>query len=114
MPSNVRLTGRIFPEEESSKFAFDNHSREILWMVKDSETMEAGTGVLNPTPIISFQVALKPTSGQKGGIAQIIGEATITGEDQWTETVVSGISSAINTTLPDDPTVSSEQGVVRD
>ena len=114
LPSNVRLTGKIFPEEESSKFAFDNHSREIVWMVKNSETMEAGTGVLNPTPIISFQVALKPTSGQIGKTPQIIGKAMITGEDQWTEGVVEGESSAIDTTLPDDSSISPGQGIVQE
>jgi len=111
LPANVELTGKIFPGEESSKFAFDNKSREIIWMIKDSETMEAGTGILNTAPIISFQVSLKPTSGQKGGVAQIISEAVISGEDQWTETIIEENAPAVDTSLPDDPSVSS--GVVQ-
>jgi len=111
LPANVELTGKIFPEGESPKFAFDNKSREIIWMIKDSETMEAGTGILNTAPIISFQVALKPTSGQKGKVAQIISEATISGEDQWTETIIEENASAVDTSLPDDPFVS--DGVVQ-
>ena len=114
LPSNVRLTGKIFPEEESSKFTFDNNSREIIWMVKDSETLEAGTGVLNSAPNIAFQVVLTPTSGQIGEVPQVIGRAAITGEDQWTERVVEGRSWAIDASLLDDPSISSEQGVVRD
>jgi len=73
--------------------------------------MEAGTGILNTAPIISFQVALKPTSGQKGKVAQIISEATISGEDQWTETIIEENASAVDTSLPDDPFVS--DGVVQ-
>ncbi len=113
LPSNVRLTGKIFPEQESSKFAFDIQSREIIWMVRDNQVMETGTGVLNPAPNIAFQVALTPTSGQKGKVLPIIKEAVITGEDQWTESFIEGKTSAIDTTLPDDSTVSSSQGVVQ-
>jgi hypothetical protein len=31
LPEGVTLTGKIFPEEEISKFAFDSQSREIIW-----------------------------------------------------------------------------------
>jgi len=113
LPSNVRLTGKIFPEQESSKFAFDIQSREIIWMVRDNRVMETGTGVLNPAPNIAFQVALTPTSGQKGKVLPIIKGAIITGEDQWTESFIEGKTSAIDTTLPDDSTVSPNQGVVQ-
>lgn len=113
LPLNVRLTGKIFPEQESSKFAFDIQSREIIWMVRDNQVMETGTGVLNPAPNIAFQVALTPTSGQKGKVLPIIKEAIITGEDQWTESFIEGKTSAIDTTLPDDLTVSSGQGIVQ-
>lgn len=85
LPSNLKLTGQISPSQESSKFAFDSSSREIVWMVGD---MEAGRGVLNESPKIYFQVSLE--SGQA-----IINEATITGEDQWTETIIEGTSPKI-------------------
>jgi len=101
LPSNVRLTGKIFPEQESPKFAFDIQSREIIWMVRDNQVMETGTGVLNPAPNIAFQVALTPTPDQKGKVLPIIKEAIITGEDQWTESFIEGRSSAIDTTLPE-------------
>lgn len=114
LPSNVRLTGKIFPEEESLKFTFDNDSREIIWTVKDSKTLEAGTGISNSAPNIAFQVVLTPTSGQIAKTPQVIGRAAITGEDQWTERVVEGRSWAIDTSLLDDPSISLEQGVVRD
>ncbi len=114
LPSNVRLTGKIFPEEESLKFTFDNDSREIIWTVKDSEILEAGTGISNSAPNIAFQVVLTPTSGQIAKTPQVIGRAAITGEDQWTERIVEGRSWAIDTSLLDDPSISSEQGVVRD
>ena len=86
LPSNVSLTGRIIPEEQSSKFAFDSNSREIVWMVGD---MEAGRGILNEPLTISFQVSL-------AGGAIIINEATITGEDQWTESFLESKANSIS------------------
>ena len=86
LPSGVNLFGNISPESESSKFAFDSGSREIVWMVGN---MEAGTGILNEASNISFQVSL--TSGQT-----IINKAVITGEDQWTEFFVQGEASKIS------------------
>jgi len=85
LPSDVNLFGNVSPESESSKFAFDSGSREIVWMVGD---IEAGTGIFNEAPNISFQVTL--TSGQT-----IISEAIITGEDQWTESFIQGKASEI-------------------
>ena len=85
LPPSVNLHGDISPESESSKFAFDSGSREIVWMVGD---MEAGTGIFNEAPNISFRVSL--TSGQT-----IINKATITGEDQWTESFVQGEASKL-------------------
>jgi len=105
LPSNVKLTGKIFPEEEKSRFTYDNQSREIVWTIKNNEVMTAGTGILNPAPNIAFQVALTPVSGQKGQVLPIINEVRISGEDQWTETIIEASASAIDTTLPDDPTV---------
>lgn len=111
LPANVYLTGKIYPEESVSKFALDSKSREIVWTVKDSEIMEAGTGVVNNPPMIAFQVALTPAFEQKGRTAQIIGEARLTGEDQWTEIIIEKRASAVDTTLPDDSSVD-HQGIV--
>lgn len=85
LPLGVNLSGNILPESESSKFAYDSGSREIVWMVGD---MEAGTGILNEGPSISFQISL--TSGQT-----IINKAVITGEDQWTEFFIQGEASKL-------------------
>ena len=42
----------------------------------------------------------------------VINEARVIGEDQWTEAILVSIDSAIDTTLPDDPTVFEQQGIV--
>lgn len=110
LPQGVSLTGKIFPAEEASKFAFDSNSREIVWTVGD---LERGVGVFTPTKTLVFQISFLPTDFQKGQKPEIIGQAKILGEDSWTGTITEGSSPAINTTLPDDPTVTDEMGIVR-
>ena len=97
LPSNVKLTGKIFPEDQSSKFAFDSGSREIVWMIGD---MEAGTGVFSAAANIAFQVALTPNSGQKGTNPTIIQEVIVSGEDQWTESFIQGQDNPVKATSP--------------
>jgi len=108
LPQNVKLTGKIFPEEEAKKFSFDSKSREIVWSVGE---MEVGQGIINPAPNISFQVVLTPTPSQKGQTPEIISSAKITGEDEWTKQMLEAEAEPIDTTLPDDETV--KDGIVQ-
>ena len=110
LPQNVKLTGKIFPEEVIEKFTFDSQSREIVWNIGD---LKVGNGVLNPAPNISFQVEFTPDETQRGSTPDLISEAKITGEDSWTGEDIEAISPSINTTLPDDETITEEMEVVQ-
>jgi hypothetical protein len=110
LPSNVKLTGDIFPEEEVSKFSFDSESREIVWVVGD---IERGVGISKPGLTIGFQLEFKPNESQKGQVAEIISQARITAEDSWTETTIENLADSIDTTLPDDPSVTEEMGTIK-
>ncbi len=106
--SGVSLTGRIFPE--GTNLTFDSVSREVVWKL---DSLDAGKGVIGAGPNVSFQVAFTPKSSQAGGTPEIIGEAEITGEDQFTNLTVTGNDKPLDTTLPDDDTVSQEEGIVK-
>lgn len=110
LPREVKLTGKIFPEGEAGKFAFDSQSRELVWEVGE---MSAGQGVQNSPPNISFQVVFIPTASQIGMTAELIGQASIAGEDQWTKDSVLALDPAITTDLPDDNSVSEQQGIIQ-
>lgn len=110
LPQGVELTGKIFPESETSKFSYDPQSREIVWSIGD---MEKGKGVSSPAPNISFQIAFTPQESQKGKTPDIIGETKITGENTWTNQTIQSSGPAINTTLPDDQTITDEMGIVQ-
>jgi len=110
LPKNILLTGKIFPEEETSKFAYDSQSREIVWSVGD---LEKGKGISEPGASIAFQISFIPDSSQKGQTPDLISEAKIEAEDAWTETTISATSSALNTTLPSDPMINEGLGMVK-
>lgn len=113
LPSNAKLTGKFFPEDQSSKFTYDSQSKEIVWRVSDGDVLPAGTGVSGVGPNISFQVELTPDASQRFKTAEIIGQAIIRGEDQWINLDVEGIAKAVDTTLPDDNLLISHSGLVQ-
>lgn len=99
LPQDVILTGKIMPENESSNFSFDSVSREIVWSAGD---ILAGTGVNGDPVTLSFQISLTPSNSQKGSVAPLIGQVQISGENQFTNTVITATDSPVNTSLPDD------------
>lgn len=96
LPQNVKLTGKIFPED--AKLTFDSQSREIVW---DLGKMEAGQGVISPAPNIAFQLAFSPSFDQKDEPAQLLSEVKISAEDEWTNIILEAISPALDTSLTD-------------
>lgn len=110
LPKEVSLTGKIFPEEMASKFSFDQESREIVWTLGD---LERGSGILKEGFTLAFQISFLPQESQRGQTPEIINEAKISGEDTWTEMILESFAPAINTTLPDDPTITPEMGIVQ-
>ncbi|HCM36585.1 MAG TPA: hypothetical protein DIS53_01455 [Candidatus Wildermuthbacteria bacterium] len=110
LPQGAELTGNIFPA--NSNLTFDSASRELVWEIGD---LAAGTGVfpeLQP-PSVAFQIAFTPTPAQRGRIAELVGQARITGEDLFVDQVVSSTDDPIDTRLPDDSSVSGGMGIVQ-
>jgi hypothetical protein len=110
LPSNVEFTGKIFPEDQSQKLTFNSQSREIIWDVGD---LEPGKGVLNPAPNVTFQIVLTPNSSQRGSPAILIDKAEFSADDQWTGQNLKVIASSTDTTLPDDPGMTSDKGIIK-
>lgn len=104
----ITLTA-VLPEDQISHFSLDSVSHEIVWSVGN---LSAGAGVANTSPSIYFQVTLTPTFSMRQSAASLIGKVTITGEDQSTGITVTSNDSAIDTSLPDDPS-NSGGGIVQ-
>ena len=73
----------------------------------------AGQDVLTPVPNISFQIVFVPQENQRGQTPELISQAKIIGQDQWTGEILQSTAPSIDTTLPDDQTVDYEAGVVQ-
>ena len=98
LPADVRLTGKIFPQD--SRFTFDSQSREIVWEVGN---LEAGKGVLNEAPSVAFQIEFRSDTLSAGETPEIVGQAKITGQDVFTESMLQSIAPALNTLLAGTP-----------
>jgi hypothetical protein len=110
LPANVSLTGKIFPSEQADKLTFDLQSREIVWNIGD---LLANQEVSLSDNSLYFQLSFLAQEEFRGESPELIGPATIFGEDQWTGETVQTSDLAISTALPDDPSISGEQGKVK-
>lgn len=99
LPLGVVLNDIIVPENSAPNFSFDNASREVVWLIGD---VLASAGIANPSPLLYFQVSLTPTVFQRGKSPEIIGRATISGEDYLMGAIVQGFAAAVDANLPDD------------
>jgi hypothetical protein len=92
LPSQVKLTGQMKPSD--ARLTFDTNSREIIWEIGD---LNWGSGVLTQAPELAFQIALTPSSDQRGQNPLLVSEAKISAEDTWTETQIEALAPAITT-----------------
>jgi len=107
LPSNVKPTGNLFPED--SKFTFDSVSREVIWNIGDIDAYQ-GIGKIPLT--LAFQVSLIPNTNQVGSTAILVKKAGVIGQDKFTKDILDSDASEINTSLPDDESVSGQQGII--
>lgn len=87
LPSNVRLTGKIFPEDAS--LTYDSVSREIVWSLGD---LSAGAGISGGELLVAFQVAF---SYESQGDKVIISKAQVSGQDDWTESKLTSVANEL-------------------
>ena len=108
LPNNIKPTGQIFSED--AKFTFDPASREAIWNIGDVAAYQG----IGKTPLtLAFQIALIPNLNQEGETALLVKEAEVIGQDEFTQDILSSKASEIDTSLPDDGTITEQQGIVQ-
>ncbi len=105
LPQGVRLTGEVLPDE--AKIFFDPVSREVVW---DIGYLPAQGDNFRET---HFQIVFDPQSNQRESVAQIMSEAIFSARDSWTNSTLRAEFRAIDTTLPDDPSVTEAMGIIQ-
>ena len=98
LPSYVKWTGVVTPSTE--KVSYNEDSREVTW---DLGKIRAGSGYNLPIRQVSFQISITPSLSQVGTIPNLIGVATLTSRDTFTNTSVSNTVKEGSTVLSTDP-----------
>lgn len=109
IPRNVKFTGQIFPEQQTGKLIYDQESGKLTWNIGDLKT---GQGVITAPENVSFQVSITPTGDDVAKSVQLMGEARISGDDNWTDMVLEAETAALDTVSLSDQNMSEEKGKV--
>lgn len=91
LPSYVRFVGALSPKDGS--ITYDENTRVVTWAAGD---VPAGTGSTNPKQG-SFQVALLPSSSQRGTSPVLMSSISYSGTDRFTKRVLEGTVAEVTT-----------------
>lgn len=107
LPANISWTGQN--QINQGRLYYDSESNLINWEIGQ---IPAHTGSLLPAYEAVFQIALKPTPNQVGKLAPLINTSLLSSKDSFTEQILTTRTFALSSELPDDPTISYQQGIV--
>ncbi|PIT93106.1 MAG: hypothetical protein COU06_01750 [Candidatus Harrisonbacteria bacterium CG10_big_fil_rev_8_21_14_0_10_38_8] len=105
---NVRFTGVLKSNLEIEP-EYNERTQEIVWNIGK---ISATRGVLTAPIEAIFQVELIPSISQISQAPILIQETSLTGVDLFTTQPINGKDQSINTTIPDDLTVTGSDGRV--
>ncbi len=108
LPAHVRWEGVVSPEKEN--LTFNSNTGEVVWNIGN---LGRGAGMFLPVRQVSFQVSLTPGTNTVGKTPELISGANAIAKDIFTGIQLESFAGPVDTTLPDDPSVSADDGVVR-
>lgn len=97
------------PSATSEMPAYDAGTGEVTWHIDKIPAMKGIFG--NPAEAI-FRVRVTPDVSDFGQYKQVLGESILTATDDFTGATLNARSAGLSTALPDDKTVSAEDGKV--
>ena len=98
LPPYIKWLGVVSSDQE--KVDYDQNTGLVTWQVGK---VSSGAGSLSSAREVSFQISFLPSVSQIGTTPNLIGDASLTGRDDFTLTPVSASVSALNTELDNDP-----------
>ncbi len=102
LPEGIKWTNKHSSVGSGENLEFNSRINQIVWEI---DKIYAGTGHLRPVRELVFQIELTPSLIQVGSRPILINESRLTAIDLFTEKSLKAFSSAIDTSLPDDPTI---------
>lgn len=109
IPQWMRFTGEVDPRGED--LTYNPQTREVIW---NAGIVPRGAGITTAKREVAFQLALIPSITQINGAPIIIGNATLTGHDDFANVDLSGSRPGLSTILTGDPGFKQEDGRVRE
>ena len=107
LPPHVEWLNNFKPS--NSNVSYNNNSGQVVWSIGD---LPSATGVLSPVKELVFQIAITPGQVDVGHMLELIGKSEVSGYDDFAETELSATDKAIDTDLPDDPTINRSKGII--
>jgi hypothetical protein len=96
LPTYATFVGTVSPSSES--VVYNPQSGEVIWNAGD---LAASTGFSAPARNVSFQVAIVPSLSQIGKTPAILGPASVTGLDKFTQNTIKESSREVTTAIED-------------
>jgi len=98
LPAWAKFKGPVSPPAED--VTFDATTREIVWNIGG---IPRGAGIIDTEREVSFQLGVTPSLSQVGSMPNIIGDAVLTGHDDFANVDIRVNKPALNTLLLYDP-----------
>jgi len=109
LQSGVRWTGQV-KSNISAVPTWNERTQEVSWTI---DRIPATRGALgNPIEAV-FQIEATPSINQLGGYMPLISDTELRALDTFVNAEIVSTNSTISTSLPDDPTVGQQGGIVR-
>ncbi len=105
---NVRMTG-VVKGVSPERLNYDNNTHEVVWTI---DRIPATKGITDAPLEAIFQIEATPSPNIARMYMSLIGETVIEGSDMFTGSDIRATDGAITTSLPDDPTIGSQGGIV--
>ncbi len=98
LPNYVHFLSKVTPQDE--QISYDARTGEVKWQLG---AVKAGSGLTLPVREVAFQVGFTPSLSQADLIVPLIGDATLTGTDDFTQVARASTKSQLTTELSTDP-----------
>ncbi|MDP3988826.1 MAG: hypothetical protein Q8P93_01165 [bacterium] len=98
LPQYASFVGAVSPSGETVRF--NSETNEAIW---DAGIVRAGTGISRPVREVAFQIQVVPSAPQVGQVLTVIGDATLRGNDTFTNRILESTTRSLTTILTTDP-----------
>jgi len=110
LPQGVIFTGKVKSNTDTTPF-YNERTKEVIWLI---DKIAPAKGILSPSLEAVFQIRAMPSLTMVGDYQLLIGETTLSAFDSFTGIKLYSSFPSVSTLLPDDKTVSQEEGIVRE